>query len=99
MTSTSIDFDSAVYRLDAIKKAAYRFSDAMSVLISVRENNINCACAPRRQPQSDEWVDLTNAFKTEVLDQELRLSIQDETEHYRNLILSLAFSRLDTSDQ
>jgi len=36
---------------------------------------------------------LAGEFRNETLDQDLRLKIAAETEGYRNLILSLAFSK------
>jgi len=36
---------------------------------------------------------IINAFKRELLDQQLRLSIKKETEPQRNLILAYAFSK------
>jgi len=87
-----VAFDTSVYRLVAIKKAAHKFGDRFHILIRPTSDgqvevvlNAKAAIAdPNR---------LVGEFCNEVLDQELRELIAQETQAVRNLILAHAFSR------
>jgi His-Xaa-Ser system protein HxsD len=81
-----IRLDPAAYSVEAAEKAAYRLIDRIAVLVSTDASAIVCEITP-------EDPALIDAFKREVLDQQLRLSIRTQTEDVRNLILAFAFSR------
>lgn len=75
-----------------MQKAAYRFIDRLTVLITPQGLQIHCDIEPMAnlaKPLDDVLADFTR----ELVDQELRLKIKAETEPVRNLILALAFSR------
>lgn len=87
-----LEIDQSVYSLEAVQKAAYRFIDRLTVLISQSEKVILCdinVIAGR----DDLLEPLLADFKRELLDQQLRVQIKNETKDVRNLILSYAFSR------
>ena len=93
-----VQFDTDVISIEAIKKAAYRLSNVMSVDIRLDGQIIICTLTPSDlQDHSSE--ELAHAFRTTVLDQDLRESIAEKTEPLRNAIMALAFapmtSRLD----
>jgi His-Xaa-Ser system protein HxsD len=90
---TTAIFAREAFDLEAIKRAAYRFSDRMAVAIEVGERAIECQLHPLAPAASSEHQTLLNEFRIEVLDQDLRIRIAKETESIRNLVLSLAFSR------
>lgn len=83
----------ANFDIEAIKRAAYRFSDRVSVEITATPEGTLCRLLPLDSKQAVPLDKLTGEFRNEVLDQDLRLKIASETEGYRNLILSLAFSK------
>ena len=93
-----LSFDTSVYRLNAIKKAAYRFGDCCFVQISLiadREAEVTLQC-------KSLVVDLdrfAGEFVNEVLDQELREVVATETAAIRNLLLAQAFSATSLVDQ
>lgn len=93
MAVTEVFFDTNVYKLDVVKKAAYRFTDKFSVNFRLDSSQVMCELNfPDKK--SKEYIDQTiNDFKSEVLDQDLREKISIETESVRNLILAHAFSR------
>jgi His-Xaa-Ser system protein HxsD len=83
----------ADFNVEAIKRAAYRFSDRIATDITADGGEFSCclrALDANAANKLDAWAD---EFRNEVLDQDLRLKIARETEGYRNLILSLAFSK------
>jgi len=89
--TTHLELDPGVYELEAVQKAAYRFIDRLTVLISRDGDKLVCQIDPVKPTSS---VDpLLQDFKRELLDQQLRLRIKTETEPVRNLILAYAFSR------
>ncbi len=91
--AATIVFTNGVFALDAIKRAAYRFIDRVSVEIVPGEVSTACLLRPLNAKRPLDFVVLENEFRNEVLDQDLRLKIAAETEPYRNLVLSLAFSK------
>lgn len=90
--TTRLEFDAAVYSLEAVQKAAYRFIDRLTVLISQDQGTVVCEVDLVKGVQTPLGDVLAN-FKRELLDQQLRLQIKRETEPARNLILAYAFSR------
>jgi len=90
--STRLELDPKVYRLEAVQKAAYRFIDRLTILISQYEGQLVCEIEPVTGVKTPLEGILAN-FKRELLDQQLRLQIKEETESARNLILAYAFSR------
>ncbi len=89
-----IVFSSQIYSIETIKKAAYRFSDVLSVDLTPEGDKIECVL--RFLPGLDDGEQIERivlAFKNEVLDQDLRLIIARETEATRNAILAFAFSK------
>lgn len=87
-----LELDAAVYSLEAVQKAAYRFIDRLTVLIHQEPGKVVCGIDPiaGRVIAVEHVID---DFKRELLDQQLRLKIKTETEPARNLILAYAFSR------
>jgi His-Xaa-Ser system protein HxsD len=87
-----LELDPAIYRLEAVQKAAYRFIDRLTILISKSGDKLVCEIDPVKAG-STALDNLVANFKRELLDQQLRLQIKEETEPARNLILAYAFSR------
>ena len=90
----TVRFESALYRISAIKQAAYRLSDRARVDIEHVEGGVVCRLYPLKPCSEGELTALENTFRIEVLDYDLRETIAIETEPLRNLILSVAFSRI-----
>lgn len=88
---TVLEFDASCHSVDAIQRAAYRYSDRLSAEIACVGDQITC-----RLFNVDEAPLLSDAvvsdFRNEVLDQVLRERIRRETESVRNLVLAYAFS-------
>ena len=84
-------FSSEVFDLEAVKRAAYRVSNEFAVDIDLDGNRIICTLHPSKRDA--DIGNLVNRFRSEVLDYDLRIRIAKETEPFRNLILSIAFSK------
>src|SRR5437899_2368559 len=92
-----IDIDASVIRLEAVKKAAYRFGASFFADIAlVSPTQIRVTMQPRSD--REDPVALVGEFKNEALDQELREVVAKETEAVRNLILAQAFSKTGLLD-
>jgi His-Xaa-Ser system protein HxsD len=91
-----VKFDATVYRLNAIKKAAYKFGGHFHVLIEQHDHVVEVRLKPKESCNSpDAFV---GEFCNEVLDQELRETVADETAGIRNLLLAQAFSKTSLID-
>lgn len=87
----------AAFDIEAVKRAAYRFSDRISVEFKESADGIACQLRGITSFGPLNLSDVAADFRNEVLDQDLRIKIAAETEAYRNLILSLAFSKTPLS--
>lgn len=93
VANLKIRFQSAVFSLGAIKLAAYRLLGRATVAIEVGGDEISCLLefpSPISQEKADQ---ILRDFRDEVLDQDLRERIAEETSAMRNAILAHAFSR------
>ena len=99
MTSetSTFEFDLRLHRLLALKKAAYKFSGSFDVQMQILEDK-RVRVMLRQEDMKDTHSLKASDFPTEVLDQELRESISQETEGVRNLLLAQAFSSLSLVD-
>jgi His-Xaa-Ser system protein HxsD len=94
LPSRALAIPSQLYSIETIKKAAYRFSDVLSVDINPRLTEIQCILHFLSNPKEEEQIDrIVAAFKNEILDQDLRGIIARETEGTRNAILAFALSK------
>lgn len=93
----TLRFDPSVYRLAAVKKACYKFADRCYVQIEIPvagEITVNLKSRANDVGLEDIALDLQN----EVLDQELREVVAEETAAIRNLLLAQAFSSTSLVD-
>lgn len=86
-----VDFAEGLYALEAYKRAAYALMARASVSIEPRTGRIFCNLVPA---EGQDPIKLETDFRREILDQDLRISTERDTEGVRNLILGLAFSRV-----
>lgn len=98
MTSIEVTFDREHHSADAIQRAAYRFSDRLSLDLEVEPTSFRCRLTIVSDDEAVVALTLHD-FRNEVLDQVLRERIRDETEGTRNVILSLAFSQTSLIDE
>ena len=89
----SVSFDSQVFSLMAVKKAAYKYIDSFSADISIKDDQVRCVLNFISPSSAECCTRLVDDFKKEVLDQDLREKLKVETEPVRNLILAHTFSK------
>jgi len=94
--SFQTSFDQSLFRLSAIQKAVYRFSDRFFIEMAVVGNSVLVTLRPKAK---SAVVDPTDELKNEVLDQELREVVADETARVRDLLLAQAFSPVSLIDR
>lgn len=86
----TIDFAAELFRPLAIQKAAYRFAARCSVqLEALADRRIRAVLTARGS--DSELTAIAEQFRIEVLDQELREAVADETRRVRDLLLAQAF--------
>ncbi|MFY2556858.1 His-Xaa-Ser system protein HxsD [Corallococcus terminator] len=88
--------DLRVYRLAAIQKSAYRFAErCTAVLGSPEADRLSVRFVFGPTVTEQDALETVRLFFQELLDQELREQVGDETRALRALILAQAFSRTD----
>ena len=93
----SLDFDSRVFRLTAVKKAAYCFGDRCGIEIEIQPQDIIRVRLTPRKADTDLQA-IENDLRNAVLDYDLREHIAAATEGIRNLLLAQAFSEVSLID-
>lgn len=91
-----VDLPSSKFSFEAAKRAAYSLMARVSVSFSETADTLLCELSP-----AVAGIDMALAerdFRREVLDHDLRISIEQRTEPYRNAILGLAFSKTGLQD-
>lgn len=88
----NLEIDEKIYCLESVQKASYRFIDRLTIFITKASGQLICEIEPVFGTEEKFSENLAN-FKRELLDQQLRKQIKEETEPARNLILAYAFSR------
>jgi His-Xaa-Ser system protein HxsD len=91
-----LTFDATVYSLNAIKKAAYKFGGHFYALIEQHDRVTEVRLRPKESCDSPDT--LAGEFCNEVLDQELRETIAEQTAGIRDLLLAQAFSKTSLID-
>ena len=77
--------------MEALKRAAYALMARATVKFETTDKEVRCILTPT---SVDERLDeLERDFRREVVDQDLRISIEAQTEPLRTAILGLTFSR------
>lgn len=97
MSEITFSVDPRVYRLSAVKKAAYRLGDRCFARIEVL-SEVSVQVGLTAKSEETSLPTLEGEFRNELLDQDLRESIAEETERVRNLILAQAFSGVSLTD-
>jgi His-Xaa-Ser system protein HxsD len=92
----AVVIDTRVYRPSAVKKTAYRIADKCTVVIGSHDDHL-LPVTLRFKPGITEASarEAARAFFQELLDQELREQIAEESNDVRTLILAHAFSKAD----
>ena len=87
----TIRIQESTFCLEAVKRASYALMARLNVAIEREQDGIVCTLAAARP--GEDLDRLERDFRREVLDQDLRLSLEAKTEPVRSAILGLAFSR------
>jgi His-Xaa-Ser system protein HxsD len=88
--------DLRIYRIAAVKKTAYRLADRCTVVIGTPDSDLLPVTFLFGDGTAGlEIRNVVRAFFQELLDQELREAVAEETQAIRTLILASAFSKTD----
>jgi His-Xaa-Ser system protein HxsD len=92
--SATVEVDTTIYSVTALKKAAYRLADRCFVQIGVPEGTKLWLDFRSVRDEGESAVrGYISSFFDEALDYDLRERVSGETAQLRNLILAHAFSR------
>jgi His-Xaa-Ser system protein HxsD len=88
--------DLRVYRLSAVKKTAYRIAEKCTVMLGALEGDaLSLELRFSARTSDEDARAIERLFFQDLLDQELREQIGEETRPMRALVLAHAFSRTD----
>lgn len=92
--TTQIDL--RVYRLSAVQKTAYRHARHLSIILgAIHDHELEIQVQLGADTSERVLQERLRAFFRDLLDQELREKVGDETRAIRALILAQAFSKTD----
>ena len=95
MTTLTLDIDTRVYRIEAVKKAAYRVAHKCTIALgSPLQDRLPLSFSFRSGTTEEDAEEAVRLFHQELLDEDLRATIHEETDALRALILAQAFSGL-----
>ena len=86
-----VSFPLSMFSLEAIKRAAYALMARATVEFETTPAKVRCILVPTSLVEEPEALE--RDFRREIVDQDLRISIEAQTEPMRNAILGLTFSR------
>jgi His-Xaa-Ser system protein HxsD len=90
------EIDLGVYRLTAVQKSAYRLAERCTAVLGTRVvNRLPITFTFRPETREQDALEAVRLFFQDLLDQELREKIGDETRAIRALLIAQAFSRTD----
>ncbi|AMK26216.1 MULTISPECIES: hypothetical protein [Sphingobium] len=92
----TVQLSRAVFSVEAVKRASYSLMALYDVSVTLSDDDIVCTLTPATKASPMETAE--RDFRREVVDQDLRISIEQRTEAYRDTILGLAFSRTGLQD-
>lgn len=81
----------AVYLLESVKRASYALTARYDVAVSATGKDIRCLVGSARPDLSLDTAE--RDLRREVIDQDLRVTIEKRIEAYRDTVLGLAFSK------
>jgi His-Xaa-Ser system protein HxsD len=87
----TVRLSAAAFSVDAVKRAAYALMARYDASVAFEGDDIVCTLLPATLNTPMDYAE--RDFRREVVDQDLRISIERQTEAYRDTILGLAFSR------
>lgn len=95
-TAVHATIDLRTYRLAAVKKAAYRLADRCTAMLGTAEGEkLPVAFTFKPGTSESDAREGVRLFYQELLDQDLREHVAEETAPMRALILAQAFSKTD----
>ncbi|KYF68803.1 His-Xaa-Ser system protein HxsD [Sorangium cellulosum] len=90
----AVSIDLRAYRLTAVQKTAYRMAaQCTAVLREVHDHSLEVTLTFPPTTSERAAIETARLFFQELLDQELREKVAEETASLRTLILAHAFSR------
>lgn len=95
-TAVRMTIDLRTYRLSAVKKAAYRMADRFTAILgTIADEQLPIVFTFKPGVAEANVLKAVRLFFQELLDQDLREHVADETAPMRTLILAQAFSKTD----
>ena len=90
-----LELDKNVYELEAIFQAVYRFTDTCYIYIEPVSDEIMGVYFKSKGEANSELEKISDSFCNELIDQQVRLIVQNKCGHIRDEIVKKAFSPIN----
>lgn len=94
MTDYLIQVDVSLFDAEVVKQVIYKFADQASFNLKDNQGILDIEVIPK-DPVVFDFNQLKSVILDEIIDQDLRKTISQETNDLRNLIIAKAFASAD----
>jgi His-Xaa-Ser system protein HxsD len=95
----TLEFDTSIYCLEAIKNASYDFTDRADITIKTLSSQRIQVCLRPLDARGILEVSLASSFTRNVLDHQVRLDVAKDYKLIREMIVAQAFEPVDNLKQ
>ena len=95
MNNLEFSISSKIYDTKAITNTAHKFSDKYYIQIEPKLNDSVQIRIQSKEDNTEKLDSLENAFINELLDQQIRISVEKDFGHIRDMIVKKAFSPIN----
>jgi len=92
-----LKIDTSIYSKDAIMETSYKFTNEYYIKIDFK----NSICLIRITPKNciNDNINIKREFNNELVDQQIRYRLRNETTEIRNIIIKKAFSSFEDNEK
>ncbi len=97
MDNLELQINTKIYDLKAITNTSHKFSDKYYIQIKPLSEDSIQICVQAKQEGNEKLENFSNVFFNELLDQQVRITIEKDFGHIRDMIVKKAFSPISDS--
>lgn len=95
MNKLEFNISTKIYDIKAITNATYRFSDKYYIQIKPSSEDSVQICIQVKQESDERLENLPNVFFNALIDEQVRITIEKDFGHIRDMIVKKAFSPIN----
>jgi len=90
-----VELTGSIYSLEAIRATTYKFTDRCYIKIDTNSDRVICVCFSKKTELGHNLETIAKEFYNELVDQQVRVDIEQRFGDIRNLIVRKAFSSIE----